>query len=67
MMDGSACQVIGTRTIKIIKRDGMVCFMEVVWYVPEAWYDLISKGCSMKKDVRSKCTKTSLQLANETG
>ena len=42
MMDGSACEVIGTGTVKVIGRDGIVCALEAVWYVPETRYNLIS-------------------------
>ena len=42
MVDGSACEVIGTRTIKITERDRTVRALEAVWYVPEARYNLIS-------------------------
>ena len=44
MVDGSACEVISTETIKIIERDGTVRTLEAVWYVPEARYNLISIG-----------------------
>ena len=44
MMDGSACKVIGTGTVKVTERDGTVCALEAVWYVPEARYILISIG-----------------------
>ena len=30
MVDGSACEVIGTRTINIIERDGMIHALEAV-------------------------------------
>jgi len=51
MVDGSACEVIGTRTVKIKERDETVRALEAVWYVLEARYNLISirvldrKGC----------------------
>ena len=67
MVDSSACKVIGTGTIKVIERDGTVHAPEVVWYFSEARYNLISIGCLMKKDGRSKCNKALSQLANETG
>jgi len=38
----SACEVISTGTINVTSRDGMVCALEAVWYVPEALYNLIS-------------------------
>ena len=34
MVDGSACEVIGTGTVKIIERDGTVHALEMVRYVP---------------------------------
>jgi len=33
MVDGSACEVIGTGTVKVIGRDGTVRVLEAVWYV----------------------------------
>jgi len=36
MMDGSGREVIGTRTVKVTKRDKTVCTLEAVLYVPEA-------------------------------
>ena len=41
MVDGSACEVISTRTVKVTERDGMVRALEAVRYVPEARYNLI--------------------------
>ena len=38
MVDGSACEVIGT----VIERDETVCALEAFWYVPEAPYNVIS-------------------------
>ena len=59
MVDGSTCKVIGTGTVKITGRDGTVCALEAVRYVPEAWYNLIfirvldEEGCriQMQQDV----------------
>ena len=51
MVDGSACEVIGTGTVKVTERDGTMRALEAVRYVPEARYNLISisvldeKGC----------------------
>jgi len=42
MVDGSACKVISTRTVKVTGRDGTVRALEAVWYIPEAQYNLIS-------------------------
>ena len=33
MVDGSACEIIGTGTINIAERDGMVRALEAVWYI----------------------------------
>ena len=44
MIDGSACKVIGTGTVKVTKRDGIVRDLEAVQYVLEARYTLISIG-----------------------
>jgi len=54
MVDGSNCEVIGSGTVKIIGRDGIVCAPEAVRYVPEARYNLISirvlneEGCQVQ-------------------
>ena len=54
MVDGSVCEVISTVTVKVIKRDGTVRILEVVRYVPEAQYNLISirvldeEGCRIQ-------------------
>ena len=66
-MDGSTCEVIGAGTFKVTERDGMARALEAVWYVLEARYNPISKGCSTKNDTRSKCNKVSSQLAKDTG
>ena len=42
MVDGSACEVIGTGTINVTKRDEMVHALEAVRYIPKARYNLIS-------------------------
>ena len=42
IVDGSACEVIVTGTIKITERGGTVHALEAVWYIPEARYNLIS-------------------------
>ena len=53
MIDGSACEVIDTVTVKGTERDGRVRALEAVWYVPEARYNLISirvldeEGCQI--------------------
>jgi len=52
MMDGSACEVIGTGTVKVTERDGMVRTLEVVRYVPEARYNLISIRVIDKEECR---------------
>jgi len=44
MVDDSACEVIGTWTIKVTERDGTMCALEAVQYIPEARYNLISIG-----------------------
>jgi len=40
MVDGSACEVIDTVTVKITERDVTMHALEVVWYVSEARYNL---------------------------
>ena len=52
MMDGSACEVIGTGTVKVTERDVTVCALEAVWYVPEARYNLISLRVLDEKECR---------------
>ena len=42
MVNGSACKVINTGTVKVTERDGTVCALEAVRYVPEARYNLYS-------------------------
>jgi len=42
MVDDSACEDIGTGIVKVTERDGTVLTLKVVWYVPEARYNLIS-------------------------
>jgi len=42
MMDGSACEVIGTGTVKVKERDGTVRALEAVRYIPKIQYNLIS-------------------------
>jgi len=54
MVDGSACGVIGSRTVKIIERDETVHVLETVQYVLEARYNLVSirvldeEGCGIQ-------------------
>jgi len=42
MVDDSACKIIDTETVNVTCRDGTVHALEVVCYVPEARYNLIS-------------------------
>ena len=44
MVDGSACEVIDTGTVKVTERDETLCALKVVWYVLETRYNLISIG-----------------------
>ena len=54
LVDGSACKVIGSGTVNVTCRDGTVCALEAVRYVPEAQYNLISirilddEGCQIQ-------------------
>jgi len=41
MVDGSTCEIISVGTVNVTKRDEMVYALEVVRYVPEAWYNFI--------------------------
>jgi len=53
MVNGLACEVIGTGTIKVTERDGTVSVLEAIRYVPETRYNIIStrvldeKGCQI--------------------
>jgi len=67
MVDGLICKVIDTGTVNVTYRDETVRVLKVVRYVLEVWYNLISTGFSMKKDVGSKCSKASSRLAKEAG
>ena len=42
VVDGSACEIIDTGTIKVTGRDGTVHALEAVRYIPKARYNLIS-------------------------
>jgi len=42
MVDGSICEVIGTRTVKVTERDGTVRALEAIRFIAEARYNLIS-------------------------
>ena len=44
IVNGLACEVIGTETVKVTERDGMVCAQKAVRFVPEARYSLIYIG-----------------------
>jgi len=67
MVNGLTCEVISTGTVNVTERDRTVRALEVVWYVLETRYNLISIVCSTKKDAGSKCNKTSSQLATKKG
>jgi len=55
MVDGSACEVMSTGTVKITGRDGTVRALKSVRYVPETRYNLISIRVLEKKNAGSKC------------
>jgi len=46
MVDGSACKIIDTGTVKVTERDETVHVLEVVLYVPEARYNQIFHMCA---------------------
>jgi len=52
MMDGSAYEVISTRTVKVTGRDEIVRALEAVRYVLETWYNLICIRVLDKKERR---------------
>ena len=70
MMDGSACEVIDTGTIKVTERDGTVYALEAVWYVPKHGTILISIGVLDKegnyRNVGSQCSNVKSQFAKMT-
>jgi len=41
IVDSSVCEIIGTGTVKVTERDGIVCALEAVCYVPKERYNLI--------------------------
>jgi len=41
MVNGSACEIIVTGTVKVTERDGTMCALKAVQYIPEARYNLI--------------------------
>ena len=57
ILDGSACEVIYTGTVKVAERDEMMHALEADRYVPEVRYNLISKGCLMKRDADLSATR----------
>ena len=64
MVDSSACEVIDTGTVKVTKRNGTVCALEAVWYVPEAQYNPISIRVLGKEECRiqvQQCVVTIIQ------
>ena len=66
MADGSACEVIGTGTVKVIE-DRTVRALEVVWYVLEARYNLISIRVLDKEGCRIQLQQGVAQSAKEIG
>ena len=66
MVDGSACEVIGTGTVKVTGRDKTVRALEAVRYVPEARYNLISIRVLDEKGCRIQVQKASSQSAKKT-
>ena len=50
IVDGWACEVISTGTVKVTERDGAVRALEAIRYVLEAWYNLISIWMLDKED-----------------
>ena len=42
MVDGSVCDVIDIRIVKVTERDGMMCALKAVQFVSKACYNLIS-------------------------
>ena len=67
MVDGLTCEIIDTRTIKVIGRDGTVRALEAVRYVPKAQYNLISIRVLDEEGCRIQVQQGISQLAKETG
>ena len=67
MVDGSACKVISTGTVKATKRNGTMRALEVVRYVPEARYNQISIGVLDSEEFISRCNMKSSWLVKKTG
>ena len=42
IVDSLACKAIDTRTVNVTGRDGMMCALKAVRYVPKVRYNLIS-------------------------
>ena len=49
MVNDSAGKYIGTETVNITCKDGMVHAPEAVWYVPDAWYNLIHRSARRRR------------------
>jgi len=55
MVDGSTCKIV-TGTCNVIGRHRTMLALEAVRYIPEAWYNIISKGVLDKERCRiHKC------------
>jgi len=66
MVDGSACEVIGTGMVNVTRRDERMRALEAVQYVTKAQYNLISIKALDEVGCRSKCNKASSWLDKET-
>jgi len=67
MVDGSAREVIGTGTANVTGIDGTMHTLEAIWYVPEAWYNLISIGMLDEKGCRIQVQQGVFTVVKKTG
>ena len=67
MVDGSACEVIDTRTVKVTERNRTVRALEAVWHVPEARYNLISIRVLDEERCQIQVQQSVSQLTEKTG
>ena len=54
MVDSLACEVIDTGIVMVKERDETVHALEVVRYIPKAWYNLISIGVLDEEGCRNQ-------------
>ena len=65
MVDGLTCEVMGTGTVNVPYRDGLVRALEAVWYVSEARYNLISIGVLYEKRYQIQVQQGAITVSQE--